>query len=1159
MQFLYYLLKQKKELVVKRIKNEYYQYIIKAILLMLSCLLLTINPVYAGSHYTQKQTNKIVFVTEEELVDKERVDNELFFLAKTPMKALQILQKLYPNMPVESLYQYNFKARHQHLGEKDNERTTNFTSISGLKEVISVYSLNNFSPAIVKKSPFKITLSGMLKHLEKQKQDKDSQFQPLLKFLNTPIDTTAWYIYDGGTLDEAINNVAMEFYHSFEHTIKSLKSIFSGKKSNIIAINTNTLCEQCFKELCAMDKLLPNYIDTRYIVKEPVESLLTDEQDDTDSHQINRSQSNKSLRKNMGYLFGLLMVGQAVGTAASMVIPPALTSGSANSCLNQNGHCIAVGNANITRLMTENPQGNFIAAEDINGNNIFLNGTATESVVPGVFSGNFSTGLHSLNGFPINGTGPLFEAVNNSHIEVNVPVKSGNIPNNPHPFLTRQALHNNNVKTKLQWSDPSFDTHYTHPVTGNIAGDHNTFIIRQDIPRYTLLPYRKYILTQKDTGLIATNVSGNHNHLEHQGEVRISKTIDNSVPGNIVKEMSGIDNKLIQKGAFIISRPANSDQIYLYIHGYGYSSNSEARGILEVLVPVAETNTSRWGTVCSQGFSSEDRTIACRQMGFDRSIYYKDQQNSSRPVLLNNVKCLGNETSLLQCHYDTMNEHNCTQPPVKLRCIKELKYTENTTLYSGVSISAREINTNALFAFWDRDGYNDIYRFSQNNSVSTTKPSDWRKAHHYLCASEQCNISCHYVSEQFYSVVRSEGRTFLMSRQHYPVRIALGPLLDFDLQETRGLIRVTDISQPGTNGTIQLYKPPYDNTNLGKMDLSDPAVYTPPVSSIVINNTLLSLHRRPKFLINSGVKFLNLRGDFPGVQLSEIPLEDTDGTYHSINYDFPGETALLIDENFAFTYNEAEKIITKYPLEYDGEHYALDNANFTYQLKSLSDPIIAAGTDKDYLYIVTKGYSHDPLVEGKKLLFSRYNIETGEKDNYWRKIQSPGAEVDENNNYRLLLIDNEMQLIDKREVFNENHTLYRLQIPQYGGCSETDNPQIQYITPSDNITTSVNITTSRPDLLQSDWKANFGAMLGVMGAIAVGAIVTSVLCRTTNHNDNNTDNDNDNDHLLNGSEKTIKSVNKSEGNENKSEENINSVHTSESHTDENNTDQETEL
>ena len=1103
MQFLYYLLKQKKESVVKRIKNEYYQYMIKAILLILSCFLLTINPVYGGSYYKQKQTNKIIFVTEQELVD-----NEVVFLAKKPMDALKILKRFYPNMPVESLHQYSFRARHQHLGENDNERTTNFTSISGLKEVISVYSLNNFSPAVVKKNPFKITLSGMLRHLEKQKQDKDSQFQPLLKLLNTPIDTTAWYIYDGGTFDEAINNVAMEFYHTFEHTIKSLKSIFSDKKSNTIEININTLCEQCFKELCAMDKLLPNYEDTRYIVKESVESPLTDEQDDTDSHLINRSQSNKSLRKNMGYLFGLLMVGQAVGTAASMVIPPALTSGSANSCLNPNGHCIAVGNANITRLMTENPQGNFIAAEDINGNNIFLNGTATESVVPGVFSGNFSTGLHSLNGFPVNGTGPLFEAVNNSHIEVNAPVKSGNIPNNPHPFLTRQALHNNNIKTKLQWSDPSPGAYYTHPVTGNIAGDNNTFVIRQSIPHYANFPYRMYILKQKDTGLIATNVSGNHNHLEHQGFVQIGKTIDNSAPGNIVKEMSGIDNKLIQKGALTISKTANLDQIHLFF--YGSSNDLEAHGILEVLVPVAGTNTSRWGTVCSQNFSSKDSTVACRQMGFDQSIYYTDQQHSSRPILLNNVKCLGHEKSLLQCHYDTMNEHNCTQPPVKLHCIKEPKYTENTTLYSGVSISFTDTDTNDPFAFWDKDGYEDLLRFSQNNSVSTTKPNDWRKAYQYLCTSEQCDISCHYVSEQFYSVVRSKGRIFLMSRQHYPARIALGPFLDFNLQEARGLIRVTDISEPGTDGAIQLYQPPSDNPSLGKMDLNDPAVYTPPVSSVMTNNTLLSLHRRPKLLIDSGVKFLDLNGEVPGVQLSEVPLEDTDGTYHSIHYDFPGETALLIDEDVAFTYNQAEKMITKYPLSHDGQHYTLGNASLTYQLKNSSDPLIAAGTDKDYLYIVTEGYvSNDPSVEGKKLIFSRYNIENGEKDNDWKKVETPDAEFDKNNDYRLLLIDNKMQLLDEGEVFNENHILYRLQIPQYGGCSEIS----QQIMP-------------QSDSKKSTWGYDLGIAIGMAGIAAVSSAITVVACKIKKYKNNIND-----DHLSSESEEHKQLINSAKNHE----------------------------
>ena len=216
---------------------------------------------------------------------------------------------------------------------------------------------------------------------------------------------------------------------------------------------------------------------------------------------------------------------------------------------------------------------------------------------------------------------------------------------------------------------------YTYPVAGNITSDHNKFIVKNSASRSAEVFYWNYFLKQKDTGIIATEVSGDRNSLDLQGEIHVLKTVDNKVPGNIAKTISGSDNKLIQKGPFVVSSTLNSDKIALTADRS--DTSVESSDLLEVSVPVEGTNSSEWGTVCDEGFSSLSGFVACRQLGFDTG--YKndtEHQYSSRSVLLSNVGCLGNETSLLECPHDVAGEHNCTQPPVELRCTN-LKHYNN--------------------------------------------------------------------------------------------------------------------------------------------------------------------------------------------------------------------------------------------------------------------------------------------------------------------------------------------------------------------------------------------------------------------------------------------------------------------------------------------------
>ena len=66
----------------------------------------------------------------------------------------------------------------------------------------------------------------------------------------------------------------------------------------------------------------------------------------------------------------------------------------------------------------------------------------------------------------------------------------------------------------------------------------------------------------------------------------------------------------------------------------------------------------QWGTVCDDGWSSTDADVVCRQLGFGTygSSYsgaYFGQ--GSGPIWLDNVICIGNESTLASCSHLGVN------------------------------------------------------------------------------------------------------------------------------------------------------------------------------------------------------------------------------------------------------------------------------------------------------------------------------------------------------------------------------------------------------------------------------------------------------------------------------------------------------------------------
>uniref|UniRef100_A0A8C0UT88 SRCR domain-containing protein n=1 Tax=Cyanistes caeruleus TaxID=156563 RepID=A0A8C0UT88_CYACU len=68
----------------------------------------------------------------------------------------------------------------------------------------------------------------------------------------------------------------------------------------------------------------------------------------------------------------------------------------------------------------------------------------------------------------------------------------------------------------------------------------------------------------------------------------------------------------------------------------------------------------QWGTVCDDQWDDADAEVVCRQLGLGfalgRSTYFGE---GSGPVLLDEVRCTGNELSIEQCPKSSWREHNC--------------------------------------------------------------------------------------------------------------------------------------------------------------------------------------------------------------------------------------------------------------------------------------------------------------------------------------------------------------------------------------------------------------------------------------------------------------------------------------------------------------------
>jgi deleted-in-malignant-brain-tumors protein 1 len=82
-----------------------------------------------------------------------------------------------------------------------------------------------------------------------------------------------------------------------------------------------------------------------------------------------------------------------------------------------------------------------------------------------------------------------------------------------------------------------------------------------------------------------------------------------------------------------------------------------------------------WGTVCDDGFNDQDAAVACNMLGFGRlgQMIYNQYGPGYDPIWLDDVNCLGSESSLADCRHNGWGVHNCAHAQdVSISCINRM-------------------------------------------------------------------------------------------------------------------------------------------------------------------------------------------------------------------------------------------------------------------------------------------------------------------------------------------------------------------------------------------------------------------------------------------------------------------------------------------------------
>ena len=98
--------------------------------------------------------------------------------------------------------------------------------------------------------------------------------------------------------------------------------------------------------------------------------------------------------------------------------------------------------------------------------------------------------------------------------------------------------------------------------------------------------------------------------------------------------------------------------------------DESASGRLEVYL-----HNGGWGTVCNDGIDTTEAIVACKQLGYFTAMEFDPNLtnnfgNSSLPILMDDVTCVGSETMITSCYSNPIFEHDCDHTKdVAIHCL----------------------------------------------------------------------------------------------------------------------------------------------------------------------------------------------------------------------------------------------------------------------------------------------------------------------------------------------------------------------------------------------------------------------------------------------------------------------------------------------------------
>ena len=79
-----------------------------------------------------------------------------------------------------------------------------------------------------------------------------------------------------------------------------------------------------------------------------------------------------------------------------------------------------------------------------------------------------------------------------------------------------------------------------------------------------------------------------------------------------------------------------------------------------------------WGTVCHDDWDINDARVVCRELGFPFALnaYHEARYGKGTgQILLDDVNCVGYESSIFSCRHNAVGTHNCAHSEdASVRC-----------------------------------------------------------------------------------------------------------------------------------------------------------------------------------------------------------------------------------------------------------------------------------------------------------------------------------------------------------------------------------------------------------------------------------------------------------------------------------------------------------